>query len=406
MSRSLLDKIVKLCESRGFSIESSIEAVVGTSKRNVYDFGPFGTELLRNLRNAWWHDIVLSKSNIYGFERNLSPFLFSSQSSLTSMHNKKDGEKDYKFPELGPKSSNEEVSWTCEDINKLIQLVSFIPGITEPFGFANHKRYINLEPSSEKYLLRSCEKEVMGLQFFCAENRVSDWINFWKRQRLVWWRKFANVRSNFSLYEEQSNLEPGVNSQTFIQYAFPWGKETVDSLTVRSDLRKHLTVEQKTKLMFNKDSIPHIIQITSNLNAGFLSFLMDGFSEMEQSDSSGNVSLHTVLHLHPQLAPVKVGVLSETQQRELCDVALQTSADLQKAGIGTLCLLPTKTNTDENYAYHDEIGTPYCVTILDTTLNNGIVMFRSRNTTLQEFMHVSEVLCTVKKHLGLNTNLR
>ena len=65
---------------------------------------------------------------------------------------------------------------------------------------------------------------------------------------------------------------------------------------------------------------------------GFLSFLMDGFSEMEQSDSSGNVSLHTVLHLHPQLAPVKVGVLSETQQRELCDVALQTSADLQKAG--------------------------------------------------------------------------
>ena len=75
-------------------------------------------------------------------------------------------------------------------------------------------------------------------------------------------------------------------------------------------------------------------------------------------------------------------------------------------GISTLCLLPTKTNTDVNYAYHDEIGTPYCVTILDTTLNNGIVMFRSRNTTLQEFMHVSEVVCTVKKHLGLNTNLR
>ena len=53
-----------------------------------------------------------------------------------------------------------------------------------------------------------------------------------------------------------------------MQYAFPWGKEILDSLTVRSDLLKHLTVEQKTKLMFSKDSIPHIIQITSNLNAG------------------------------------------------------------------------------------------------------------------------------------------
>lgn len=69
-----------------------------------------------------------------------------------------------------------------------------------------------------------------------------------------------------------------------------------------------------------------------NICTGFLSFLMDAFSEMEQSDSSGNVASRTVLHLHPQLAPVKVGVLSETQQRELCDVALQTSADLRKAG--------------------------------------------------------------------------
>lgn len=60
----------------------------------------------------------------------------------------------------------------------------------------------------------------MSLQFFCAENRVNDWINYWKRQRLVWWRKFANVRSNFSLYEEQSNLEAGVDSQTFLQVWF------------------------------------------------------------------------------------------------------------------------------------------------------------------------------------------
>ena len=64
---------------------------------------------------------------------------------------------------------------------------------------------------------RSCEKEVMSLQFFCLENRVNDWVNYWKRQRLVWWRKFANIRSNYSLSEDQSNLEPGVNSRTFIQ---------------------------------------------------------------------------------------------------------------------------------------------------------------------------------------------
>ena len=60
----------------------------------------------------------------------------------------------------------------------------------------------------------------MTLQYFCAENKVNDWVNHWKRQRLVWWRKFANVRSNFSLNEEQTDLEPGVNSQTTIQVKY------------------------------------------------------------------------------------------------------------------------------------------------------------------------------------------
>ena len=57
----------------------------------------------------------------------------------------------------------------------------------------------------------------MSLEFFCAENRVKDWTNHWKRQRLVWWRKFANIRSNYSLYEEQIELESGPYSKTFIK---------------------------------------------------------------------------------------------------------------------------------------------------------------------------------------------
>ena len=67
---------------------------------------------------------------------------------------------------------------------------------------------------------RSCDREVMTLQYFCAENKVNDWTNHWKRRRLVWWRKFANVRSNFSLNEEQADLEPGVSHQTIIQVRY------------------------------------------------------------------------------------------------------------------------------------------------------------------------------------------
>lgn len=410
MSRSLLDKVIRLCESRGFSIESSVEAMLGTAGGgHIYEFGPLGTELIRNLRNAWWHHVVLSKSNVYGFEANWGKLSHLSSLSALQLNNGKDHVNKISEPISKTTSDrcsiSEEGTWTSEDINKLIQLVSFIPGIKEPFGFASNKKYINWKPRSENYLLRSCEKEVMSLQFFCLENRVNDWLNYWKRQRLVWWRKFANIRSNYSLSEDHSNLEPGVNSRTFIQYAFPWGKEEVDCLTVRSDLCNQMTIQQHGKLPFDKESTPHVIQITSDLNAGFLSFLMDAYLEKDRSDDSGNVAMRAVLHLHPQLAPVKIAIFPQRQQRELSDVARQTSAELQEAGINTQCLLRMDTNADESYAYQDEIGTPYCVTILDTTLNNGIVAFRSRNTTLQEFMHVSDVLCTVKKHLGIDTTM-
>ena len=65
---------------------------------------------------------------------------------------------------------------------------------------------------------------------------------------------------------------------------------------------------------------------------------MDAYQEKERSDASGNVNLSTVLHLHPQLAPVKVAVLSQIpQQNELCELAQQLSSELREAG-GCLCV--------------------------------------------------------------------
>lgn len=46
----------------------------------------------------------------------------------------------------------------------------------------------------------------------------------------------------------------------------------------------------------------------------------------------------------------------------------------------------------------DMIGTPYTVLIQDSTLTNGIVMLRNRDTTLSEYLHISEILKTVQQH--------
>ena len=78
----------------------------------------------------------------------------------------------------------------------------------------------------------------MTLQYFCAENKVNDWTNHWKRQRLVWWRKFANVRSNFSLNEDQTDLEPGVNNQTSIQVGYQWVSQSYSNTSTNLFIRQ------------------------------------------------------------------------------------------------------------------------------------------------------------------------
>ena len=82
-----------------------------------------------------------------------------------------------------------------------------------------------------------------------------------------------------------------------------------------------------------REEILQISTYPTSVILGFLAFLVDAYQEKERSDPSGNVSLCTVLHLHPQLAPVKVAVLSQLpEQNELCEVAQQLSSELREAG--------------------------------------------------------------------------
>ena len=51
-----MEEIVSLCRRRGFVWQSS-ELYGGIN--GFWDYGPLGTELKRNLKNAWWEDTVL-----------------------------------------------------------------------------------------------------------------------------------------------------------------------------------------------------------------------------------------------------------------------------------------------------------------------------------------------------------
>ena len=62
MNNNLLEKIVALCKRRGFIYPGS-EIYGGLA--GIWDYGPLGVELKRNIKNQWWKDIVHLPDNFY-----------------------------------------------------------------------------------------------------------------------------------------------------------------------------------------------------------------------------------------------------------------------------------------------------------------------------------------------------
>jgi len=66
--KALMESLVSLCKRRGFIFQSS-EIYGGIN--GFWDYGPLGCELKRNVRDAWWRDIVQNRENVVGLDASI-----------------------------------------------------------------------------------------------------------------------------------------------------------------------------------------------------------------------------------------------------------------------------------------------------------------------------------------------
>jgi len=67
-STAQMEKIVSLCKRRGFIFQSS-EIYGGCG--GVWDYGPLGAELKRNLRSAWWNTMTREREDVLGLDASI-----------------------------------------------------------------------------------------------------------------------------------------------------------------------------------------------------------------------------------------------------------------------------------------------------------------------------------------------
>ncbi|MEZ4754884.1 MAG: glycine--tRNA ligase [Bdellovibrionota bacterium] len=281
-----------------------------------------------------------------------------------------------------------------------------------PFGIAQIGKSFRNEITTEKFIFRTCEFEQMEMEFFCEPGSHVEWLEYWKNERMNWWQSFANTPAKFKFRKHEPDELAHYASDCYdIDFEYPWGWDELEGIASRTDydLSKHADLSGQKLSYFDPQKpdpdtgkngwryTPFVIEPAAGLTRGVLALLLDAYTEESGKDAEGKDKSRVLLKLHPKLAPYKAGVLPLVKKDGLPEVARKIVEEFFSEGINAR--YDEQQSIGKRYAKHDEVGTPYCITVDHQTLEDETVTIRDRDTTNQERIPVKQALTTVKNRL-------
>lgn len=282
-----------------------------------------------------------------------------------------------------------------------------------PFGIAQMGKSFRNEITTEHYIFRSCEFEQMEMEFFVEPGSQKKWLDYWRDARLHWWQSFANYPENFNYREhDKDELAHYADACYDIEYKYPWGFDELEGVASRTDydLKKHAEHSGAKLSYFDQQKedpdtgkmgwryTPYVIEPAAGATRGLLVYLIDAYHEENVKDAKGNDTIRVVMKLHPKLAPFKVAILPLIKKDGLPEIARSLVKDFMKSGINAR--YDEQHAIGKRYRRHDEVGTPYCITIDGETKDDNCVTIRDRDTMLQERIPIADAIEIVKNKLN------
>ncbi len=269
-----------------------------------------------------------------------------------------------------------------------------------PFGIAQIGKTFRNEVTPRNFIFRSREFEQMELEWFCHPSESMKWFEFWLEQRKAWWKSIGIDSSKFYYNEiDKTDLAHYSQRTVDIEYEFPFtspGHGELEGVAHRGDF--DLTQHEKFsgQKMSYRDPVtndvfhPHVIEPSTGLTRAFLTVMCDAYT-VDANRPSG-----LFLKFHPSIAPKKAAILPLTAKGAHPEIATKLYLELRQHYNVDLDI---KQNIGKRYARQDEIGTPFCFTIDDTTETDGTVTVRDRDTTQQERIKLSDVKAFLDKKI-------
>ena len=442
-----MEELVSLCKRRGFIFQSG-EIYGGL--QGMYDYGPMGVELKKNIKDSWWSSMVYKRDDIEGLDASIltnpkvlkysghedtfsDPLVDCKDCNGRFRHDHLD---DSKCPlcgstnlteprpfnlmfktSVGPVDDGKNFAYlrpeTAQQIFTNFKNVLDSNPKSLPFGIAQIGKAFRNEITPRNFIFRVREFEQMELEFFVKNGDDEKWHEYWLEERLSWWEDQGVARSSLEILDVPQDELSHYSKKTYdLMYKFPHGVEELEGIANRTDFdlgshsKNQNEFEISAKVTNNKESnsklavhnldekkweIPYVIEPSAGVDRAFLAILNEAYNEESLPDGK----TRTVLKLSKHLAPISAAVIPlKKNDDNLVKLAKDIKDQLQQVSNRRIILENTG-NIGKSYRKHDEIGTPNCITIDYDSLEKKTVTLRDRDTMDQKTIDIDDI----SKHL-------
>lgn len=446
-----MDRLVNLCKTRGFVFPGS-EIYGGLA--NTWDYGPLGVELKNNVKKAWWKKFVQESPYNVGLDAAIlmNPQTWVASGHVTSFSDPlidcrkcKERFRADKLIEDFAKQKGEEIQvdgWSndkleayiienkvpcpsCKSndytpIRKFNLMFKTFQGVTEdskneiylrpetaqgifvnfknvqraarkkvPFGVCQIGKSFRNEITPGNFIFRTREFEQMELEFYCQPGKDLEWFDYWKSFCYNWLLSLGLPEDEIRVRDHKpEELSHYSKATTDFEFKFPFGWGELWGVADRTDydLKQHGQHSGEDMSYFDQETnekyIPYVVEPSVGVERLLLAFLTSAYKEEALEDGNERI----VLQLHPFLAPFKAAILPLS--KKLAEPATEIYHNLLK---DFLVDYDESGSIGKRYRRHDEIGTPYCITVDFDTLENNTVTVRDRDTMTQERVSVDQL---------------
>ncbi len=425
----VMEKLVSLCKRRGFIFQSS-EIYGGTG--SVWDYGPLGVELKRNIKDRWWNAMVRARDDIEGLD---AAILMHPRTWEASGHvagfvdplvdcktckgrfraDKLEDARCLQKPSKQP--GQHDTCQLTEARNFNLMFKTFMGALEEsasvvylrpetaqgifvnflnvqqsmrqkvPFGIAQIGKAFRNEITPGNFIFRTREFEQMEMQFFVEPGTDMAWFEQWKQWRMDWHVSLGLSPGRLRFHQhtagELAHYARAAFDVTF-DFGGTLGFQEIEGVHNRGDfdLTQHQQFSNKKLEYFdqvnNKRYVPYVIETSAGADRVTLAALVNAYrEEAVAGEDEGRV----VLGLHRSLAPIKAAIFPLTKKDGQPALAHRIVDDLR-------ALFPVDYDESgsigKRYRRQDEVGTPFCVTIDPQSTTDDTVTVRDRDSLAQE----------------------